>query len=87
MMRSARAIIGYEVEATDGIAGRVIDALFDDQFLWIFEHRDAYALPDDAAASTREVFPMTPRDGVRIYGLWLPAAANVAYVSARKSWL
>ncbi len=53
-----------------------LDALFDDQFLWIFEHRDAYVLPDDAAAATREVFPMATRDGVRIYGLWLPAARS-----------
>jgi|BarGraNGADG00212_2_1021979.scaffolds.fasta_scaffold20095_2 hypothetical protein len=30
MMRSAKALIGYAVEATDGIAGRVVDALFDD---------------------------------------------------------
>ena len=30
MMRSAKALIGYAVEATDGIAGQVVDALFDD---------------------------------------------------------
>ncbi len=53
-----------------------LDAMFDDQFLWIFEHRGAYVLPDDTASAAREVFPMTTRDGVRIYGLWLPAARS-----------
>jgi fermentation-respiration switch protein FrsA (DUF1100 family) len=49
-----------------------LDALFDDRFVWIFEHRDAYVLPADGAAATREVFATTTRDGVRISGLWLP---------------
>jgi fermentation-respiration switch protein FrsA (DUF1100 family) len=55
-----------------------LDALLDDQLLWKFKHRDAYSLPQDETASTRDVFATTTRDGVRIYGLWLPAARSSA---------
>ncbi len=51
-----------------------LDALLDDTLLWQFERRDAYALPDDGLA--RELFSTTTRDGVRISGLWLPAAGQ-----------
>jgi fermentation-respiration switch protein FrsA (DUF1100 family) len=50
------------------------DDLFDGVLLWKFEHRDAYVLPNDDAAATRELFTVTTRDGVRLHGLWLPAA-------------
>jgi fermentation-respiration switch protein FrsA (DUF1100 family) len=51
-----------------------LDDLLDDQLLWKFERRDSYQLPDDEAAATRELFAVSTRDGVRIHGLWLPAA-------------
>ncbi len=56
------------------LAGCDLDKLLDDELLWMFTRRDSYQLPDDDAAATRELFVVTTRDGVRIHGLWLPAA-------------
>jgi fermentation-respiration switch protein FrsA (DUF1100 family) len=45
-----------------------------DAFMWDFKRRASYELPADDAAGTREIFAVTARDGVRLRGLWLPAA-------------
>lgn len=65
------------IAALLALAGCIsLDELLDDKLLWPFTRRDSYQLPDDDAAATRELFAVTTRDGVRIHGLWLPAAGT-----------
>ena len=56
------------------LAGCDPHELLADDLLWVFSQRDSYQLPDDDAAPDREIFSVTTRDGVRLSGLWLPAA-------------
>jgi fermentation-respiration switch protein FrsA (DUF1100 family) len=53
-----------------------------DGFMFDFQRRDAYQLPDDDAKASRSLIPVTASDGVRIWALFMRAAVEGACVPA-----